>query len=111
MFINRITYPKNALHYVFDGRGWSNQSTEIKCSEMSKKTTRVYNPLNGLLAHEEMFTIETPTNLDYKPNDRIIFEGKTYSIDESSYRELYDQKNHTFKNDSMRVYELRLKRA
>lgn len=111
MFINRITYPKNALHYVFDGRGWSNQSTEIKCSEMSKKTTRVYNPLNGLTAHEEIFVIETPNDLDYKPHDRIIFEGKTYSIEESSYRELYDQRNHTFVNENMKVYELRLKRA
>lgn len=111
MFINRITYPKNALHYVFDGRGWNNQSTEIKCSEMSKKTTRVYNPLNGLMAHEEMFVIETPNDLDYKPHDKIIFEGKTYSIEESSYRELYDQRNHTFVNENMKVYELRLKRA
>jgi len=113
MFISIVKYPKTAILYKYDSKNvWSNLPQEFKCSEMSMKTTTIYNPLDGIRAHEEYFTIETPITLDYKPNDRVIFEGKQYTIsDDVSFRELYEQSNHRFKSPNMRVYELRLKRG
>jgi hypothetical protein len=112
MFISVIKYPKTAkLHKYVSKNVWANDFIEFKCSELTQKTTTTYNPLDGLRAQEEVFTIETPVTIDYKPNDRIVFEGKLYTIENVSFREIYEQSNHKFKSANLRVYELRLKRG
>lgn len=109
MFINRTTYPRTAIFYKYvDKNIWENKGIELPCTEINKKTTRVYNPVNNLTALEESFTIETPKTLDYQPYDHIVFEGRTYSISEVSYEYLYKQRHTTFKNEELRVYTLTL---
>jgi hypothetical protein len=112
MFISTAKYPKTSkLHKYVSKNVWSIDFQEFKCSELTQKTTTTYNPLDGLRTQEELFTIETPVTLDYKPTDKIIFEGKQYTIDNVSYREIYEESNHKFKSANLRVYELRLKRG
>ena len=113
MFISVINYPKKAQLYKYVSKNvWANDFTAFKCGELTKKTTTTYNPIEGLRAQEESFILETPITLDYKPNDKVVFEGKTYTIDgDVSYRELYEQSNHKFKSPNLRVYEMRLKRG